>query len=170
MHTHPTFGRAMLGGAAGTLMMTAMMYLVAPMMGLHMDVAAMMGSMLGGSWAAGMMMHVINGAVLFPALYAFIVEPTLPGTPVMRGALWGTGLWLVAQAIVMPRWEPACSAAPSAGRWPPWRRSLVTCCTAPCSGPSRARLTRTSRTPPEGGVTSLFRSHGCRRRWPPASA
>ena len=102
MHTHPTFGRAMLGGTAGTLMMTAMMYLVAPMMGLHMDIAAMLGSMLGGSWAAGMMMHVINGAVLFPALYAFIVEAKLPGAPGVRGGLWGVALWLVAQTVVMP--------------------------------------------------------------------
>lgn len=102
MHTHPTFGRAMLGGAAGTLMMTAMMYLVAPMMGLHMDIAAMLGSMLRGSWAAGMMMHIINGAVLFPALYMFLIEPRLPGTSMVRGALWGAALWLMAQTMVMP--------------------------------------------------------------------
>lgn len=102
MHTHPTFGRATLGGAAGTLMMTAMMYLIAPMMGLHMDIAAMLGSMLGGSWAAGMMMHVVNGAVLFPALYAFVVEPKIPGSPAARGALWGAALWVVAQTMVMP--------------------------------------------------------------------
>ena len=38
--------------------MTTLMYLVAPMMGLHMDIAAMLGSILGGSWAASMMMHV----------------------------------------------------------------------------------------------------------------
>ena len=43
MHSHPTLSRAVLGGLAGTAAMTAMMYLVAPMMGLHMDIAAMLG-------------------------------------------------------------------------------------------------------------------------------
>ena len=47
------FGRAALGGFVGTLVITAMMYVVAPMMGLRMDIAAMLGSMLGGSWTAG---------------------------------------------------------------------------------------------------------------------
>lgn len=69
MHAHPTLSRAVLGGLAGTAAMTAMMYLVAPMMGLRMDIAAMLGSMLGGSWIAGMMMHFVNGAVIFPAIY-----------------------------------------------------------------------------------------------------
>ncbi len=49
MQTRPTFARAVLGGFVGTVVMTAMMYFVAPMMGLRMDIAAMLGSMLGGS-------------------------------------------------------------------------------------------------------------------------
>lgn len=68
MGTHQTFARAALGGFVGTLAMTAMMYLVAPMMGLHMDIAAMLGSMLDGSWPAGLMMHFVNGTVIFPAI------------------------------------------------------------------------------------------------------
>ncbi|MBI3492483.1 MAG: hypothetical protein HY047_11995 [Acidobacteria bacterium] len=35
MHARPTLSRAVLGGFAGTAAMTAMMYLVAPMMGLR---------------------------------------------------------------------------------------------------------------------------------------
>lgn len=102
MDTHPTFVRAALGGFAGTVAMTAMMYLVAPMMGLHMDIAAMLGSMLGGSWIAGMMMHVVNGTVIFPAIYTFALYPHLPGAPAVRGAVWGIALWLIAQTVVMP--------------------------------------------------------------------
>lgn len=102
MRNDPTFERAVLGGLAGTMMMTAMMYLVAPMMGLRMDIAAMLGSMLGGSWAAGMMMHVVNGAVLFPAIYAFALSSRLPGSAVVRGSIWGAALWLVAQTVAMP--------------------------------------------------------------------
>ena len=102
MHTPPTFGRAVLGGLAGTAVMTAMMYGVAPMMGLTMDIAAMLGTMLGGSWAAGMLVHLLNGAVIFPAVYRYVVYERLPGPPAMRGLAWGIALWLVAQLVVMP--------------------------------------------------------------------
>jgi uncharacterized membrane protein YagU involved in acid resistance len=102
MSTHPTFARAVVGGFVGTVVMTAMMYMVAPMMGLPMDIAARLGSMLGGSWIAGMMMHFINGAVIFPALYVFALYAHLPGSPAVRGTVWGVALWLVAQTVVMP--------------------------------------------------------------------
>ena len=102
MHSHPTLSRAVLGGLAGTAAMTAMMYLVAPMMGLHMDIAAMLGSMLGGIWSAGMMMHVVNGALIFPAIYAYAVYDRVPGSPAIKGTVWGVALWLMAQVIVMP--------------------------------------------------------------------
>ncbi len=39
--------------------MTAMMYVIAPMMlGKPMDVAAALGGILGGSWMLGMLMHL----------------------------------------------------------------------------------------------------------------
>ena len=50
---HPIVGQSMLGGFVGTLVMTAMMYMVAPMMGLKMDIAQVLGSMLGNNWWAG---------------------------------------------------------------------------------------------------------------------
>ncbi len=102
METHPSFARAALGGLVGTMAMTAMMYVVGPMMGLHMDIAAMLGSMLGGSWAAGLMMHVLNGTVILPAIYVYALYARLPGSPVIKGTTWGVALWLMAQAVVMP--------------------------------------------------------------------
>jgi hypothetical protein len=102
MNTHPTFARAALGGFAGILAMTAMMYVVAPMMGLHMDIAAMLGSVLGGSWIAGLMMHVVNGLVIFPAIYVYALYAHLPGSPPIRGTVWGVVLWVIAQTVVMP--------------------------------------------------------------------
>lgn len=99
---HPNIGRSMLGGLVGTAMMTLMMYFVAPMMGLNMDIAAMLGSMLGGSWAAGMAMHFVNGTVIFPLIYAYVLYGFLPGSPAVKGAAWGVVLWLLAQAVVMP--------------------------------------------------------------------
>lgn len=99
---HANFGRPALGGFVGTLAMTAMMYLVAPLMGLHMDIAAMLGSVLGGSWAAGMLMHFINGTLIFPAIYVYALTGILPGSPAVKGTLWGTTLWVLAQVVVMP--------------------------------------------------------------------
>jgi uncharacterized protein DUF6789 len=96
------FRRAALGGFVGTLVMTAMMYMVAPMMGLHMDIAEMLGSMLGRSWAAGMAMHVVNGTLIFPAVYAYALTGWLPGSSAIKGTIWGVALWLVAQVVVMP--------------------------------------------------------------------
>ena len=99
---HPNFSRAVAGGFVGTLAMTTMMYVVAPMMGLHMDIAAMLGSVLGGSWAAGMMMHFVNGTLIFPAIFTFVLFGVLPGSSILKGTLWGVGLWLMAQLVVMP--------------------------------------------------------------------
>jgi len=102
MDTHPTFTRAALGGLVGTLAMTAMMDVVAPMMGLRMDIAAMLGSMLGGSWAAGLIVHFLNGTVIFPAIYAYALYARLPGSAALKGTTWGVVLWLMAQVVVMP--------------------------------------------------------------------
>lgn len=100
---HPNLGRAVAAGFVGTLVMTLMMYFVSPvMMAMKMDIAAMLGSMLGVSWAAGMMMHFVNGSLIFPAIYTYLLFERLPGSPALRGAMWGTILWIVAQTVVMP--------------------------------------------------------------------
>src|SRR3990170_7258916 len=63
-------GRVVLGGIVGTLAITFLMYVGGPMMGLpRMDVAAMLGGMLG-NWGMGMIMHILNGVIIFPAIYA----------------------------------------------------------------------------------------------------
>ncbi len=98
----PNIGRTILGGFAGTLVLTMLMYVGAPMMGLpKMDIAAMLGQMLGG-WSMGMAMHFINGVVIFPLLYAFAIFGRLPGAPVLKGISLGVALWLVAGLMVMP--------------------------------------------------------------------
>jgi uncharacterized membrane protein YagU involved in acid resistance len=99
---HPNPVRAMAGGFAGTIVMTAMMYLVAPMMGLRTDIAEMLGSMLGNNWTAGMMMHFVNGTIIFPLIYAFVLYAWLPGSPTAKGTTWGVILWVLAQVVVMP--------------------------------------------------------------------
>lgn len=98
----PNVGRVILGGFAGTLAITFLMYIGAPMMGLpKMDIAAMLGRMLGG-WSMGMLMHFINGTIIFPLIYGYFVFRKLPGTPYLKGIIWGITLWVLAQLIVMP--------------------------------------------------------------------
>lgn len=98
----PNLGRAVLGGLVGTLAITFLMYAGGPMMGLpRMDIAAMLGGMLGG-WGMGMAMHVLNGVVIFPVVYALVLFAQLPGSPALKGVLWGVILWALAQIVVMP--------------------------------------------------------------------
>jgi uncharacterized membrane protein YagU involved in acid resistance len=98
----PNIGKSILGGFVGTLAMTLMMYKIGPMMGMmKMDIAAMLGNMLGG-WNMGMMMHFINGTIIFPLIYAFLLFHLLPGAPAVKGLTWGAILWLLAQLMVMP--------------------------------------------------------------------
>src|SRR5437899_380298 len=99
----PNVGRAILGGFVGTLAITMMMYWIGPMMGLmKMDIAASLGKMLGIGWAGGMTLHFINGTIIFPLIYAFLLYRVLPGGPAAKGTTWGVILWLLAQLIVMP--------------------------------------------------------------------
>ena len=98
----PKIGNAILGGLVGTAVMTIMLYMVAPMMGVRMDIAASLGQMLGGSWTLGMVMHFINGSIIFSLLYALLLYRVLPGGPVGKGTAWGVALWLIAQLMVVP--------------------------------------------------------------------
>ncbi len=98
----PNTARVILGGFFGTLAITFLMYMGGPMMGLpRMDIAAMLGSLLGG-WAMGMTMHFLNGIVIFQLIYAYLLFTRFPGTPAVKGITWGVVLWVLAQLVVMP--------------------------------------------------------------------
>jgi len=99
----PNLLKTIAGGAVGTALMTAMIYFLAPrMLGHPMDIAALLGGMLGNNWALGMSAHLIAGIMIFPLAYALIAYRFLPGPPVARGVLWGLVLWVIAESIVMP--------------------------------------------------------------------
>ena len=99
----PDIKKAILGGIAGTIIMTLMMHFVAPMMtGQPMDIAALIGGMMGGNYMVGMVIHIIMGTILFPLIYALVVFRLVPGTPMLRGIIWGVALWFVAASMVMP--------------------------------------------------------------------
>ena len=83
------FSRAMLAGLIATIIMS-IMQAVAPLMGFpRMDIAAMLGSMLGGSLLVGWIVHLMMGTILWAAVYAYIVEPRLGGAPWLRGLTYG---------------------------------------------------------------------------------
>lgn len=97
----PAIPKAILGGFVATTAMTVLMY-SGPMMGMpKMDVAAMLGGMLGGWWM-GMFAHFLNGTIIFPLIYAYLLFGSLPGSPWLKGTQWGLVLWFLSQAVVMP--------------------------------------------------------------------
>jgi hypothetical protein len=100
---HVSIASALLGGAVGTTLMTAMMFFVAPtMLGHPMDVPKMLGDMIGAGWTVGLVAHVMNGVVIFPLAYALLVSRMLPGSPIVKGLSWGVLLWFAAETTVMP--------------------------------------------------------------------
>ena len=97
----PELKNAVIGGIAGTVVMTLMMMYVAPMLTGHpMDIAAMLGSMLGG-YTMGMIAHIMMGVVIFPLAYV-IAYDFLPGSPIVKGLSFGVVLWIAAVVMVMP--------------------------------------------------------------------
>jgi uncharacterized membrane protein YagU involved in acid resistance len=99
----PTALSAIAGGFVGTVAITALMYWVAPfLMGMPMDIAKMLGDFLGVGWSTGMTIHFINGTIIFPLIYAYVLYGVLPGGPTVKGMTWGVILWLLAQSVVMP--------------------------------------------------------------------
>ena len=94
--------RLIWAGVAATVVMTAMMMFVAPMMGVHMDIAASLAGMMHMPWAAGLTAHMMLGVIVFPLVYAFVFANRLPGSPAVRGVIFGVVLWLMMEAVVMP--------------------------------------------------------------------
>jgi uncharacterized membrane protein YagU involved in acid resistance len=95
--------RAFVAGAVATAAMTMMAYFVAPMMlGHPMDIAQMLAGLVGGNWTAGLLMHLMNGIVVFPFIYTFILYRFLPGAPWLKGILWGVALWLTLELVMLP--------------------------------------------------------------------
>jgi hypothetical protein len=93
------FGRGLFAGVVGTAAITMLM-LGAPLMGMpKMPIGEMLGSFLRFGSGAGWAMHVVIGLVL--ALMGWFAA-RLPGGPALRGAVYGTGVFLLAQLAVTP--------------------------------------------------------------------
>jgi uncharacterized membrane protein YagU involved in acid resistance len=101
MNMKPNPTMVFLGGLLGTPAMTVLMYALALTLGVNTDIAAMLGEVLGG-WRMGMLVHILNGIVIFPLAFAFLFYRFLPGPPVAKGIAFGGVLWFTSQLIVMP--------------------------------------------------------------------
>jgi uncharacterized membrane protein YagU involved in acid resistance len=76
------------------------------MMGIpKMDIATILGTMFlaspGSAFWLGMMIHLMMGTVLFPAIYHFALQPS-SGSGTGKGVLFGLLLWAAANLMVMP--------------------------------------------------------------------
>lgn len=95
------FGKAILAGVIGTLVMTAVGLWVAPLMGIPaMNPAQMLAGQMGGVLLLGWVAHLMIGSIL--ALIYAAVAPWLVGPPALRGALYGIAPFLLAQVAVLP--------------------------------------------------------------------
>lgn len=95
------WSRAGVAGLLATGVMTAVGLWIAPLMGIPaMNPAAMLAGAMGGSVALGWVGHLMIGAIL--ALIYAVISPRLPGSPIVRGALYGAAPWLLAQLVVIP--------------------------------------------------------------------
>lgn len=92
---------AVVGGLVATAVMTAMTFLARAMGFPPMNIAAMLGSVMGGSLLLGWLAHFMIGTVL-AVVYGAFLATRLPGPGFVRGALYGLLPWIVAGLAVMP--------------------------------------------------------------------
>jgi hypothetical protein len=100
--------RSTIAGAIGTGVLTAL-WLVEPSIGLpSIAVGQILSSAMSVSvaWlhvgvAGGWLLHLVAG-VLLAVLYASEFDHRLPGPHAVRGALYGTLVFVVAQLVFMP--------------------------------------------------------------------
>ena len=116
----PSTPAAIMAGAVATLVMTPLA-LLPVLVGGGVDFAGLLGSLVAGGetprlstiWLVGMALHIVNGAVVFPLIYAAVLYPRLPGPPVARGLMWAGVLWLIS-VIVMLAVPPSRLTIPAA--------------------------------------------------------
>ena len=95
--------RACLAGFLGTIVVTCMVAFASPtLVGGPSDIAAVLASLMGGSWLAGLTMRFAVGTLILPVVYLALLDRRLPGGPALRGGAWGLMLWVVSQAVVIP--------------------------------------------------------------------
>ncbi len=97
----PTLTQLLIGGLAGTAAMSLLVFL-APLMGIPMGGPwTMLAMFLKAPLAVGWILHFAIGVVL-AGIYGYVFLNLLPGSGVVRGALYGIVPWLLAMLVVVP--------------------------------------------------------------------
>ncbi len=93
----------LLAGFVATIVLSALM-VAKGMMGLmpELDVAAMIGMMMGASVAVGWIVHFMIGTVAWGGGFALLYELIPGGGAVVKGIVFGVAAWLGMMIIVMP--------------------------------------------------------------------
>ncbi len=107
--------RAIVAGVIGTAAMT-LMTTMAGLMGIKMDIPAMLSGFMNVPTAVGWLAHFMIGT-MFAIIYAALFASRLPGAPWMRGALYGLFPFLLAQIAVMPMMGMGLFTANAPNQW-----------------------------------------------------
>lgn len=98
----PNILKAMIGGFVGTVALTLFMqFVTAPLSGFTIDIAAMMGQMLGVSHLIGSILHFMMGTILFPLIFVYVYG-YLFGSPMVRGMMFAIPIFLGAVFVIIP--------------------------------------------------------------------
>lgn len=95
------FLNVVISGVAATIAMTALMFM-APMMGMpKMNIAKMLGSMMGNNEMLGWIAHFMIGIIL-AFIYAVVFYKKFTPKGSINGLIFSVIPWLAAQLMVMP--------------------------------------------------------------------
>lgn len=94
-------GIGILGGFVATLAMTVVLYFAMPLLGAAPAMARRMAESMGIGMVAGLIIHFLLGTLVFPRAYMLLYE-RVPGRSWTKGLVWGAGLWLLAETVVIP--------------------------------------------------------------------
>ena len=101
----PTLAQAAVAGLFGALAMALATFIFnalrVPVVDLGRLIATKILRYHSHGTRLGLALHIING-LLLALIYAFVVEPILPGPGSLKGLTYGILLWLVMMLIVLP--------------------------------------------------------------------
>lgn len=92
-----------LAGFIATVVLSAMM-VIKGMMGVmpELDVAAMIGMMMGASVAVGWIIHFMIGTIAWGGGFALLYDVIPGGSAVGKGMVFGVAAWLGMMIMIMP--------------------------------------------------------------------
>lgn len=93
----------LVAGFIATVVLSAMM-VIKGMMGLmpELDVAAMIGMMMGASVTVGWIVHFMIGTIAWGGGFALLYDQIPGGNAAVKGIVFGVAAWLGMMILVMP--------------------------------------------------------------------